>query len=64
MIRKMGIRYSRIDIDPANSHSDGAVVPPAKVSKQLGELLQQMRDNSSCVLPQVPQDPYLEKWGS
>ena len=61
MIRKMGIRYARIDIEESKIHSNGAEVPPAEVSKQLQQLLQQVRDDSSCVLPQVVDDPYLEK---
>ena len=61
MIRKMGIRYARIDIEGSRSHSNGAEVPPIVVSQQLRQLLQQVRDDSSCVLPQVVDDPYLEK---
>jgi hypothetical protein len=61
MIRKMGIRYARIDIEPKRSHGDGAEVPTAEVSQQLRKLLQQVWDDSSCVLPQVVDDPYLEK---
>lgn len=61
MIRKMGIRYARIDIDERRSHSNGAEAPPAEISQQLQQLLQQVRDDSSCVLPQVVDDPYLEK---
>ena len=61
MIRKMGVRYARIDIEPKSSHADGAEVPAAEVSQQLQKLLQQVWDDSSCVLPQVVDDPYLEK---
>jgi hypothetical protein len=60
MIRKMGIHYSRIDIDAQHSHSDGAAVPLSVLSILLRHLLEQVQSNSSCVLSQVVHDPYLE----
>ena len=57
----MGIRYARIDIESKRSLSHGAEVPTAEVAQQLRQLLQQVWDDSSCVLPQVVEDPYLEK---
>jgi len=61
MVRKMGIRYSRIDIEEASSRDTGAIVPIAELTKTVGDMLLKLQTEPTCVLPHVLADPYFEK---
>lgn len=59
MIRKMGLRYSRIDISREDSLTNGAKVPVQELGTKLRELIAGVVREPACVLPQVIDDPYL-----
>jgi hypothetical protein len=59
MIRKMGIYYDRIDVIDRDSHTDGAIVPVQELSDKLSRIIEQIQGGSSCLLPQVLDDPFL-----
>ena len=60
MLRKMGLRYDRVDIDGKNSRNDGAVVPTDVLTSKIYELFENLKKNPTCVLEKVLLDPFLE----
>jgi len=60
MVRKMGMQYSRIDIDAAGSRDDGSVVPIDQLTAQLDDMLDKLLQTPTCVLPSVLSDPFME----
>jgi hypothetical protein len=60
MARKMGIFFDRMDISEQNSQSNGATVPVEQLISKLDKMVNQVKQQSSCVLPQVVSNPYLE----
>jgi len=61
MVRKMGLRYDRVDIRPDQSQSDGAFVPTDELSNKVLAMIQSIQDAPTCVVADVRNDPYLIK---
>ena len=59
MARKMGLYYDRVDISDQDSTADGAIVPVNELKDKLHRMIDQIHGKSSCVLPQVVEDPFL-----
>jgi hypothetical protein len=60
MVRKMGIFFDRMDISQQNSQSNGAIVPVDQLVLKLDKMVKQVKQQSSCVHPEVVRNPYLE----
>ena len=59
MMRKMGLRYDRIDINEDNSHQNGVIVPIDEMKLKLISVLERIADRPSCLLRSVDENPYL-----
>lgn len=59
MVRRMGLKYDRIDISVNDSHTEGAVVPVEELSSKLVDMARLVQREPTCVLPSVIEDPYL-----
>ena len=57
MARRMGIKYTRIEISAESSKGDGAVVPIDKVIAALGSMAREVKTKPTCLLPAVIADP-------
>lgn len=53
MVRRMGIKYDRIDISVNNSLPEGARVPVTELSDKLVNMVKIIRVEPTCVLPSV-----------
>ena len=60
MVRKLGARYARFELDHKDSTPKGAVVDAEKLAIRVGEMVDSVVARPSCVLPQVLADPFLD----
>lgn len=60
MVRKMGMEYDRVDIVAAASQHNGAHVPVEELVGAADRMLRRMREQPSCIHPDVLSNPYLE----
>eukprot|EP01038_Epipyxis_sp_PR26KG_P012586 gene12586-16877_t len=60
MARKMGISYDKFDITAQNSKSNGVQVPVDELSTRLVSMVNQIKNNPTCVLKEVFYNPYME----
>ncbi len=61
MARRMGIHYDRLNItSELASTKFGATVDVILLQKKVIELVSQVVNNPSCVLPSVVNNPYFE----
>jgi hypothetical protein len=60
MARKMGIHYDRMDLSAQNSLSNGATVPVSQLISKIDSMIKRVREQPSCVHPDVMKNPYLE----
>jgi hypothetical protein len=61
MARRTGIHYSRIDVSPDSSQSDGVFIPLDELKDNMLTLIDGIVKAPTCVLSSVISDPYLEK---
>ena len=59
--RKLNVHYRRMDLNQANSGSQGSTIPIPEFRQLFQELVWKVMEIPSCVLPNVIDDPYLEK---
>jgi hypothetical protein len=60
MVRKMGLRYDRLDADQASSRGDGVEVDSAALGKLVADMVLSLQKEPTCVLPDALNDPFLE----
>lgn len=61
MVRRMGLKYDRIDIPTNGSLPSGARVPVTELSAKLITMARQVHSEPTCILPSVVEDPFLTK---
>jgi hypothetical protein len=61
MFRRMGIKYHRLDISAADSHSDGVVVRSDNIVSLVNMQLSNMVTDPSCIRDKAYSDPYFDQ---
>lgn len=61
MARRMGHHYERIEVPPKDCKASSTNVDPKLIMEQLEVVLGKIKSQSSCVLPSVLSDPFLER---
>jgi hypothetical protein len=60
MARKMGVHYDRLDLTTGHSRSDGCEVPVDQLIEKMKTMVAKVREEPTCIHPDVVNNPYLE----
>jgi hypothetical protein len=60
MLRRTGVKYSRIDVTHIDSKSEGVIVPVQSAATMVDSMLNEIVSAPSCIRKEAYDDPYLD----